>query len=91
MVMRLEGWNHIPEGYGADFEVAAAPLWLRVLFRTPFLDRFAHPLLVQRGHGFLVPHPTEPPEGRGVVADGWKLRPANYVKPGSVSPLELDS
>ena len=33
--MTLEGWNHIPRGYGADFDVATAPWWLRLWFRTP--------------------------------------------------------
>ena len=55
--MRLEGWNHIPEGYGARFDVKAAPLWLRFLVNTPFIDSFAYPLLVKRGHGYLRTSP----------------------------------
>jgi hypothetical protein len=43
--------TNIPEGYGATFDVASAPLWLRVWFTTPFVDRFAYPLLVKRGFG----------------------------------------
>ena len=71
--MRLEGWNHIPEGYGASFDIASAPLWLRVWFHTPFLDRWAYPQLVRRGHGCLRPHPGVPAEQREAVAGGWRL------------------
>lgn len=60
--MRLKGWNDIPIGYGATFEVRRAPLWLRTLHRTPFLDRFSYPLLVNRGLGRLHPHPGASPE-----------------------------
>jgi len=55
--MRLEGWNAIQSGYGATFDVGAAPWWLRLLFQTPFVDPFAYPLLVKRGLGVLSPHP----------------------------------
>ena len=71
--MRLDGWNAIPNGYGAHFDVGAAPWWLRVLFQTPFVDRFAYPLLVRRGLGVLSPHPGWPPERLGLVPNGWRL------------------
>jgi hypothetical protein len=85
--MRLEGWNHVPEGYGASFDVTAAPLWLRLWFRTPFLDRWAHPVMVRRGFGFLRPHPGVPPEDRAEISGGWRLRPEGYQPPGSVTDL----
>ena len=55
--MRLEGWNHVPHGYGATFDIGGAPWWLRAWFRTPFVDRFAYPVLVDRGLGWLTAHP----------------------------------
>jgi hypothetical protein len=76
--MRLEGWNHVPEGYGASFDVASAPLWLQLWFRTPLLDRWAYPRMVQRGFGFLPPHPGVPPEGREEISGGWRLRPEHH-------------
>ena len=85
--MRLEGWNHVPEGYGATFDVAAAPAWLRAWFRLPFLDRFAYPQLVARGFGYLAPHPGFPEEEREEVAAGWKLRPEGYLPPGATTEL----
>jgi hypothetical protein len=85
--MRLEGWNQIPEGYGAWFDVASAPLWLRLWFRTPFLDRWAYPRMVQRGFGFLTPDPGVPPENRGEISAGWRLRPGTHQPPGSVTDL----
>jgi hypothetical protein len=69
----LDGWNSIPIGYGATFDVAAAPLWLRLLFQAPFVDRFAYPLLVKRGLGMLSPHPGWPSERLGPVTAGWRV------------------
>ena len=83
--MRLEGWNHIPEGYGARFDVKAAPLWLRFLFNTPVIDRFAYPLLVKRGHGYLRTSPEWPAERLGDVRGGWRIDPPGYEPPGSTA------
>jgi hypothetical protein len=33
--VELIGWNSIPDGYGASFELKGAPWWLRVWFHTP--------------------------------------------------------
>jgi hypothetical protein len=85
--VRLEGWNHVPRGYGADFDLRAAPLWLRAWFRTPFLDRFAHPQLVRRGFAHLTAHPGTAPEDREAIGPGWHLRPDGYQAPGSETAL----
>ena len=82
--MRLVGWNDIPDGYGADFDLHDAPLWLRVWFHTPFLDRFAYPVAVRRGYGWLTRQPEREP---GPVGAGWRVRPADYQAPGSVASL----
>ena len=71
--MKLTGWNDIPRGYGASFETKAAPLWLRVLYATPFVDRFAYPLLVRRGLGVLTPHPGASMADRDEVTGGWRI------------------
>jgi len=81
--MVLEGWNHIPDGYGASFAVEDAPWWLRLWYRLPFLDRFAYPLLVRRGHGYLRAFPGVPDARRGPVGEGWKVREDSDVPPGS--------
>jgi hypothetical protein len=88
--MRLEGWNSIPAGFGARFDLRAAPWWLRWWAGTPFLDRFAYPVLVGRGHGWLVRHPDTPPDRRPPPGSGWRLRPPGYESPGSVSWLTPD-
>src|SRR6266480_7008406 len=51
--VRLTGWNSIPAGYGAEFELDGAPWWLRLWFHAPFVDRFAYPVVVRRGYGWL--------------------------------------
>ena len=85
--MTSEGWDHVPRGYGADFDVASAPWWLRLWFRTPFLDRYAYPRLVRRGHGYLTPFPDHAANEREPVRGGWRLRDPSYVPPGSVADL----
>lgn len=71
--MRLNGWNYIPEGYGLRVDKAQVPLWLRVLHHTPFVDRFSYPLLVKRGHAYLVPHPSAP--DHAPPPPGWATEP----------------
>jgi hypothetical protein len=69
IAMRLEGWNSVPDGYGASFETEAAPRWLRVWFRMPFIDRFAYPIMVRRGYAVLTPMPGHV---LSEVPPGWK-------------------
>ena len=83
--MRLVGWNDIPAGYRAGFDLDGAPLWLRLWFRTPFVDRFAYPLAVRRGYGWLTPHPGVEPAPVGDV--GWRIHPDDDERPGSVAIL----
>jgi hypothetical protein len=85
--MRLEGWNHIPRGYGATFDVRSAPWWLRLWFRTPFVDRFAYPVLVARGHGRLRAHPGTAPSDREPVTGGWLILDRDEWPPGSTGFL----
>ena len=73
--MRLQGWNEIPDGYGAWFDLNRAPLWLRLWFRTPFLDRFAYPVVVRRGFGHLTAHPGWSPDQLGEIGPGWRTDP----------------
>lgn len=47
--MRLAGWNDIPKGYGARFDTASAPAWLRIMHATPFLERFSYPCWCNEG------------------------------------------
>jgi hypothetical protein len=86
----LEGWDHVPHGYGAWFDVTSAPWWLRLWFATPFLDRYAYPRLVRRGLGWLSPSPAVPDGEREPVAGGWRLRPPGYRPPGSTAGLSAD-
>ncbi|GAA1258613.1 hypothetical protein [Oryzihumus leptocrescens] len=81
--MELEGWNSLPEGAGVVFDSSEAPLWLRVLFHLPFLDRFAHPLLVARGCGFLSVDDPAIFDPDAATAKGWRILPEDYVAPGS--------
>ena len=81
--MTSEGWDHIPHGYGAGFDVAAAPWWLRLWFHAPFVDRYAYPLLGRRGFAHPTPSPDARDEDRDPVGGGWRLREPGYTPPGS--------
>jgi len=87
LLMALEGWNHIPRGYGAEFDVHDAPRWLRVWARTAFVDRYAYPRLVARGFAFLTPHPDSTDADREAPRPGWRFRPEGYQAPGSTGLL----
>ncbi len=74
-LVQLEGWNSIPAGYRATFDIESAPWWLRLWCRTPFLDRFAYPRLVTRGHGWLHAHREASGDEAAAVARGWRVAP----------------
>ena len=49
----IAGWDDIPIGFGAIFNFDLAPLWLKALSRTPFVERFAYPIALRKGLGTL--------------------------------------
>jgi len=67
----LTGWNDIPAGYSASFDTEAAPWWLGLWMRGPFIDRFAYPVMVRRGYGYLHPMPGSE---LGPITGNWKVR-----------------
>jgi hypothetical protein len=85
--MRLEAWNDIPHGYSARYDIKSAPLWLRAVVHTPFVDRFAYPVLLRRGHGYLSPSPAIPAEQLDAVPAAWRIDPPDYEAPGSTAWL----
>jgi hypothetical protein len=52
------GWDLFPP-CGATPVPERTAWWIRALYRTPFLDRYAHQLMWERG-GFLVLPPAHP-------------------------------
>jgi len=73
--VKLDGWNHIPEGYGLTWDLSGAPLWLRFWFHVPLVDRFSYPVIIQRGYAWLSPHPDWPETERDEVPPGWRVGP----------------
>jgi hypothetical protein len=85
--MPLEGWDHIPRGYGAEFYMGDAPWWLRFWVKTPFIDRYSYPQVVARGHALLIPHRDHTRDAVEVPGPGWRVRPVGYEPPGSTYGL----
>lgn len=73
-VVRISGWNYIPEGYGLSWDLKSAPIWLRLWFHCPLVDRFAYPVLIRRGAAWLTPHPDFPEVDRDPVPSGWLVQ-----------------
>ena len=82
--MKLDGWNYIPRGYGLQWDLSQAPLWLRAWFRFPVLDRFAYPVVIRRGFASLSPHRGWADEDREQVPPGWRITATEPV----TTPLE---
>ncbi len=60
------GWDWLPEN-GALPNLRALPRWVRIWFRTPFIDRYAHAWMWWHGGwAVLVPGDTPPPPDGGV-------------------------
>jgi len=57
------GWTWVPPWRGAQPSPELMPWWVRVLYHTPFLDRFASEWMWFHG-GFLV-FPPDHPWSRG--------------------------
>jgi hypothetical protein len=60
------GWQWLPE-HGARPNLRAVPRWVRVWYRTPFLDRYAYEWMWWHGGwNVLVPGEPPPPPQAGV-------------------------
>jgi hypothetical protein len=71
--MRLYGWNTLPEECLAEFSFEDGPKWLKVLALTPFFDRFAYPIAVNRGLGTLWCPDLGETDKNELESLGWKV------------------
>lgn len=81
------GWNWLPE-HGALPALRAMPRWVRVWYRTPFLDRYAHEWMWWHG-GWCVlsPTPPNPPDEPGAgVREPRRPHPTDRSGVAEVSP-----
>jgi hypothetical protein len=53
------GWDWLPD-HGALPNLRDMPLWVRIWYRTPFIDRYAYEWMWWRG-GWSVLVPGQPP------------------------------
>ena len=47
------GWNDYRDGFYHRHDFESAPIWLRILATTPFLERFAYPIGVKKNYVWL--------------------------------------
>ena len=83
--MKLNGWNSWPDGYIQEIDFTRANVFVRVLARTPYFERFAYPLAIKSGCGTLWPMNSEQPSNNLRSFEGWN------VESRSMSNLELQS
>ncbi len=61
------GWNWLPHLLGAQPELRSMPRWVRVWYRTPLIDRYAHEWMWwHQGWSVLTPAQDPPPAGPNV-------------------------
>lgn len=85
----IRGWNDIPEGYVQEEDFHLAPLWLRALARTRFLEKYAYPMAIKRG---LVRRWKIEPEENGPEfswLDGIQYMNSQYPGYSYGSPIEF--
>lgn len=49
MARIIRGWNDIPDGYVQEEDFHLAPLWLRILARITFFEKYAYPIAAKKG------------------------------------------
>ena len=59
-------WNWIPPEHGLEPRLDRFPAWVRVWFRTPFLDRYTYAWMWHHGGWDIVPPVEDGPEHSGV-------------------------
>ena len=72
--MELTGWNDIPDCDSAEFRFEDGPKWLRALALTPFFERYAYPIAINKGLGILWCETVIPVGLAELSAAGWKVK-----------------
>jgi hypothetical protein len=69
----LPGWNWIPPEHGLSSRLDRVPRWVRVWYKTPFVDRYAHSWMWHHG-------------GWDIIPDGSKADSVGLESPESALP-----
>jgi hypothetical protein len=81
--MSIIGWDDTPSCAITKFDFQKSSLWLRILARVPFFERFAYPVAVKRGLGSIWFPEVSEITYEYFLSLGWR------VHQGSPSDLEL--
>lgn len=69
----IQGWNTCPDNFRSEITFSCAPLWLRILARTVYFERFAYPIAVEMGFGRLFPNEIDPSASEEYFIGNWKV------------------
>ncbi len=64
-------YHYVPSNFHAEFNFHLSPLWLRILARTPFLDRYAYPIAKNLGLAELWPNSSDSTLDPDFDVSGW--------------------
>jgi hypothetical protein len=85
--VQLEGWNSIPEGYGAQFDLRGVRGGFGFGSERRSSTGSHVRVAVRRGYGWLSPDQGLSVDELGGVPDGWRIRPDDHESPGSTAFL----
>ena len=83
--MKLKGWNEIPDGFDLEIVFDSGPKWLEFLALTPFFERFAYPIGVNKGLIYLRVSEDFKSDS-SITIPGWEIK----VNPKSIQEKFLE-
>ena len=71
--MKLKGWNEVPDGFVLEISFDLGPKWLEYVALTPWLERIAYPIGVNKGCVYLRVSENSNSEINSNVV-GWEVK-----------------
>lgn len=69
--MEFRGWNGSPSGFQSEFNFIFGPKWLLLLSLTPYFERYAYPIAIDRGLAELWPITADQNLDSSFNSNGW--------------------
>lgn len=72
--MTTVGWDDASTDLVAKIDFESAPFWLRVLARTPLVEKYAYPIAVGRGLGTIWIQKDSEKDKNFFSDQGWQVK-----------------